>query len=79
MKNKITVYGTSACPFCTLAKQYLDKKKVKYRDVDVSKNHEKAHEMIEKSGQMGVPVIDINGMIIIGFNRVAIDNALAQF
>jgi glutaredoxin len=60
-----------------MAKDYFDEHKVEYQDIDVSKDHDKAREMVDKSGQMGVPVIDIDGTIIIGFNKEAIDKALA--
>ncbi len=72
----VIVYSTPTCPYCNLAKQYFKEKKVEFVDFDVSRDHEKAHEMIQKSGQQGVPVIDINGKIIIGFNRPEIDKAL---
>lgn len=55
---------------------YLDSKNVSYDDYDVSKDRDKATEMVQKSGQRGVPVIDINGEIIIGFNKAAIDKLL---
>lgn len=76
--QKITVYSTNTCPYCTMAKQYLTKKGVPFEDVNVEENQQKAHEMIQKSGQMGVPVIDINGEIIIGFNQHAIEQALSK-
>lgn len=72
----IKVYTTSWCAFCHAAKQYFDKLDVRYTDVDVERDHEAAQEMVSKSGQMGVPVIDINGTIIVGFDRPRIDEAL---
>lgn len=77
MKNKIIVYGTPTCPYCILAKQYLEGKKVQFEYVDLSVQRDRVFEIIAKSGQTGVPVIDINGKIIIGFDRGAIDAALA--
>ena len=74
--SKIIVYGTTACPYCVLAKRYLDEKKVEYEYVDVSIDKERAKEMIEKSGQMGVPVLDVKGKIIVGFDKPRIDAAL---
>jgi len=59
-----------------MAKAYFKEKGIEFEDVDVSLDHEKGQEMIEKSGQQGVPVIDINGKIIIGFNKAKIDEAL---
>lgn len=72
----IKVYSTQTCPYCVIAKNYLKEKGIEFEDFDVNADEEKAHEMIEKSGQMGVPVLDINGKIIIGFNKKAIDEAL---
>jgi len=73
---KVTVYSTPACPFCVHAKQFLKDNKVEFEDIDVSVNQEKAQEMMDKTGQMGVPVLDIDGEIIIGFDRDAISSAL---
>ena len=75
-KTKVIVYSTPSCPYCHSAKDFLKQNKIEYEDVDVSKDHEKAQEMIEKSGQMGVPVLDINGTIIVGFDKEAIKKAL---
>ena len=72
----ITVYSTSWCGFCHAAKQYFDKLGVKYQDVNVEVDIHAAQEMIQKSGQMGVPVIDIDGTLIVGFDRPRIDAAL---
>lgn len=76
MENKIVVYSTPTCPYCTMAKQYLKGKGAKFADVDVSRDQRAAMEMMQKSGQMGVPVLDVNGKIIVGFDRNAIDAAL---
>ena len=73
----INIYTTPSCGFCRVAKQYLSGKNVSYTEYDVSRDVHKAEEMVRKSGQMGVPVIEINGKIIVGFNRPAIDQALA--
>jgi len=72
----VIVYSTPTCPYCNMAKQYFKEKGVEFEDIDVSQDHEKGHEMVQKSGQQGVPVIDINGKIIIGFNKPQIDEAL---
>ncbi len=72
----ITIYSTPTCPWCHKAKDYLDSKNVEYEDVDVSENTQRVHEMVKKSGQMGVPVLDINGKILVGFNPLEIDEAL---
>ena len=75
-ENKVIVYSTTTCPYCDMAKNYLTEKGVVYESIDVGQNREKAMEMVKKSGQMGVPVIDINGQIIRGFDKGAIDMAL---
>ena len=74
----VKVYSTSSCPWCTVAKNYLSQKNVKFEDVDVNRDREAAMEMVRKSGQRGVPVLDINGSIIVGFDQTAIDNALRK-
>jgi len=76
-KTNVIVYSTESCPYCHIAKDYLKKKGIEYTDYNVAENHEKAQEMINKSGQMGVPVLDIKGKIIIGFDKAAIDAALS--
>jgi len=74
----IIVYSTQTCPYCHIAKEYLKSKGFEFQEIDVSKDKAKAEEMIKKSGQMGVPVLEINGKIIIGFDRKAIDEALKK-
>ncbi len=61
-----------------MAKEYFKKNNVKYQEINVEEDEKAAEEMIEKSGQMGVPVIDINGTIIVGFNKPAIEKALSK-
>ena len=72
----ITIYTTPSCSYCKLAKDYFQKNNVKYTEYNVAADLKKADEMVRKSGQMGVPVIDINGKIIVGFNRPEIEKAL---
>jgi glutaredoxin-like YruB-family protein len=68
MKNhKVIVYSTPTCPYCVYAKAYFKDKGVAFQDVDVSKDRAAGQEMIRKSGQMGVPVIDIDGNILVGY------------
>jgi len=74
----VTVYSTPTCPWCKKAKEYLKEKKISFTDVNVAGNQASAQEMIKKSGQMGVPVIEIDGKIIVGFDKEALDNALTQ-
>lgn len=76
MDNKVTIYSTPTCPFCIRAKQFLKENKINFEDIDVSQNQDKAQEMIKRSGQMGVPVLDINGELIVGFDKEKIKEAL---
>lgn len=73
---KVKIYSTPVCPYCDMAREFLEKNNIKFEEIDVSENEAAAREMIEKSGQMGVPVLDINGKIIIGFNVSEIKKAL---
>jgi glutaredoxin-like YruB-family protein len=75
MKN-VKVYSTPTCPYCIRAKQFLTENSVPFENYDVSSDHQKAEEMIQKSGQMGVPVLDIDGEIIVGFDKERIKQAL---
>ena len=76
MKHKIIVYSADWCPWCHKAMDYFKEKKIEFEARDVDKNPKYAEEVIKKSGQMGIPVIDIDGTIIIGFNKEAIKKAL---
>ena len=75
MKN-VMVYSTPTCPWCIRTKQFLKENNVLFTDFDVSSNSEKAEEMTQKSGQMGVPVLDIEGTIIVGFDKEKIKQSL---
>lgn len=72
----ILIYSTTTWPWCTKVKSYLDSKNMAYTDYDVAKDREKAIEMVNKSGQQGVPVLDINGTIVVGFDQNKIDKLL---
>lgn len=74
--KNVLIYSTPTCPYCHKTKEFLKKQGIKFKDIDVSKDSKKAKEMVEKSGQMGVPVIDINGTIIVGFDEPALRKAL---
>lgn len=71
--HKVIVYSTPTCPYCVYAKEYFKENNVPFEDIDVSKDRAKAQEMVTKSGQLGVPVIDINGNILVGFQPEAFD------
>jgi glutaredoxin-like YruB-family protein len=75
--KEIKVYSTSTCPWCRKAKEYFNSKGVKYSDYDVAQDREKLQEMVDLTGQRGVPVIVIGNQVIVGFNQPKIDEALA--
>ena len=75
---KVKIYTTPSCPWCKKTKELLKSKKVKYTEVNVVDNTKAQNEIVKKSGQMGVPVTDIDGEIIVGFDRKAIEKALAK-
>ncbi len=76
MAKNVKIYSTPACPYCQKAKLFLSELNVPYEDVDVSLDSQAAEEMIQKSSQMGVPVLDIEGQIIVGFDKERIKRAL---
>ncbi len=77
MQNKeVLLYRTSTCSWCHKAAEYFDKHKVKYKSIFVDEDSAAGEEMVEKSGQRGVPVIDIDGKIIVGFDEPALKKAL---
>jgi glutaredoxin-like YruB-family protein len=73
---RVKLYTTSVCPFCHRAKDFLRDNKIKFEEISLENNPKAVKEMIDKSGQTGVPVIDINGTIIIGFDAEKIKKAL---
>lgn len=72
----IKLYSTPTCPWCSMTKKYFDTRNVQYQDIDVTKDRNAVEEMVAKSGQRGVPVIDIDGSIIIGFDKERVDNLI---
>lgn len=73
---KVIVYSTQACPFCKMAEDFLEQNKVEFKHFDVGSDKAGLKEMMQKSGQTGVPVIDVDGKIIVGFNEAALKEAL---
>jgi len=73
---KVKIYTTPTCPYCIMAKEFLKKNKVEFEEANVAENQEAAHEMIEKSGQMGVPVFEIDGQLVVGFDKGKIKKLL---
>lgn len=76
--TSIKVYTTPTCAYCKMTKDYFKSKNLNYEEYDVSKDIPRQKEMIEKTGQFGVPVIDIDGKIVIGFDRPKIDQLLVK-
>jgi glutaredoxin 3 len=76
MDHTVTVYSTPTCSWCQIAKDHLKTSGISFEDVDVATDMVRAKEMVEKSGQYGVPVIDIDGEIVVGFDRARIDSLL---
>jgi glutaredoxin-like YruB-family protein len=74
----VIVYSADWCAFCHAAKQYFDKLGVTYEERNVEEKPEYMQESVQKSGQMGIPVIDIDGEIIVGFDRPRIDAAVSK-
>jgi len=74
---KTIVYSTDACPWCTVAKEFLDENHVEFEVKNVAEDESARDELMQKSGQLGVPVLDIDGQIIVGFDKDAISQALS--
>lgn len=76
MNDSIIIYSATWCGFCKMAKNYFDSLKIKYTDLDVEADNQNALDAVNKSHQRGIPVIDIGGEIIVGFDKPKIDAAL---
>ena len=72
----VKVYSTSTCPYCAMAKDFLKKNNIQFENIDVGIDRRAGQEMVDKSGQMGVPVLDIDSQIIVGFDKAVIAKAL---
>ena len=77
--KKVIIYSTPTCHFCAMAKEFFKKNNVSYEEFDVASNMEKRKEMMEKSGQLGVPVIIIDNQVIVGFDKPRLAQLLAIF
>ena len=75
---KVKVYSTATCPYCKMAKTLLDAKGIAYDDLDVAGDAAARDEMLKKSGQMGVPVIDVDGEVIIGFDKERLTSLIGR-
>jgi len=74
----VKIYSTITCPYCIMAKKFLIQNNIKFENIDVGADEAAAKEMVDKSGQMGVPVLEINGKIIVGFDKPKIMEALKK-
>ncbi len=74
----VTIYTTPSCGYCKVAKEFFRSSHVPFTEHNVAVDQRKAEEMVRKSGQMGVPVIDVNGKVIVGFNKPEIERALRR-
>ncbi|MDX1607825.1 MAG: Uxx-star family glutaredoxin-like (seleno)protein [Candidatus Spechtbacterales bacterium] len=74
--KQVTIYTTPTCHYCHAAKEFFGENNVEYTEKDVAKDVEARNEMVEKSGQLGVPVIDVGGDVIVGFNKEALQDLL---
>ena len=75
-QQRVIIFSTPTCTYCNLAKQYFRQQGVRFRDVDVSRDPTAARDLVRRSGQTGVPVIDIGGKIIVGFDKPKINQLL---
>ena len=76
MMKKVKIYTAPGCPFCMVAKDYLKERGIDFEEIDVSKNEKAVQELIEKTGHLGVPILEIDGEIVIGFDKEKIDKIL---
>ncbi len=75
---RVIIFTTPTCTYCNAAKRYFREKGIRFKDVDVSRDSAAARDMVKRSGQMGVPVIDINGKVVVGFDRPKIEKYLGN-
>jgi glutaredoxin 3 len=75
-KKKVIVYSTPTCPYCVMVKKYLKENNIEYEDINVAEDQEKAKEMVDMTGQMGVPVVQIGKEFVIGFDKEKINELL---
>lgn len=74
----VIIYSTPSCTYCKMAKEYFKEHSIAYTEIDVASDADKRKEMVEKSGQLGVPVIDIDGQIVVGFDEDTIASLLPE-
>lgn len=76
--KEVIIYSTPTCPYCKMAKQFFTDNDIAFADFDVSNDMAKQQEMISKSGQLAVPVIDVGGEIVVGFNEPKLRDLLGK-
>ncbi|PIR87408.1 MAG: NrdH-redoxin [Candidatus Harrisonbacteria bacterium CG10_big_fil_rev_8_21_14_0_10_49_15] len=76
--SNVTIYSTPTCAYCKMAKEYFTEKGVEFKEINVAEDMEAQQAMIQKSGQMGVPVIEIGDKVIVGFNKNEVEEALGS-
>lgn len=74
--SQVKIYTTPSCVYCKMTKEFFGKNNIQYEEKNVAVDAEARNEMVQKSGQMGVPVVEVDGKIIIGFNQPELENAL---
>ena len=74
--HRVLVYTTPTCPWCNKAKSFLRERKIAYKEIDVSRDRKAAEDLVRRSGQMGVPVIEIDNQIVIGFDQRRVEKLL---
>jgi len=75
-QKRVTVYSTPTCRYCTIIKEHFNKHNIKFRDIDISKDQKAAEDLVKRSGQQGVPQTEINGQIIVGFDKAKLNQLL---
>lgn len=76
MQKTVTIYSTPTCVYCNMAKEFFNKNKISYTDYNVATDLDKRKEMIDKTGQMGVPVMELGGEVVVGFDESKIKSLL---
>jgi glutaredoxin-like YruB-family protein len=76
MKKEAKIYTTPTCAYCQMAKEWFKENNIEYEELDVSQDEEKRKNLIEKTGQMAVPVIEVGGQIVIGFDKTKLSELL---
>lgn len=75
-RSRVLVFTTPTCPWCTRVKTYLAQQRVPFREVDISRDATAARDLVRRTGQMGVPVVEIDGRPVVGFDKPRIDRLL---